>query len=72
MAMFIATEGHEGYIIKKDFELLIKTLDMADKAVRENSLKVFSEIYRNVGEDIWRLLKKDIPLKVKGLSLIHI
>jgi len=41
--------------------------DSSDKAVRENSLKVFAEAYTLLGEDIWRLLSKDVPVKVKGL-----
>ena len=53
--------------MKKDFELFLKTLDMADKSCRENSLKVFAEMYTLLGEDIWTMLKKDIPIKVKGL-----
>jgi len=30
-------------------------------------LKVFGECYKTLGEDIWRLLGNDIPIKVKGL-----
>lgn len=67
IAAFIKEEGDEGYVLKKDIELFTKTLDMADKSVRENSLKVFAEMYALHGEEIWRLIKKDIPIKVKGL-----
>lgn len=35
--------------------------------MRENCLRVFSEVYKVHGEGIWAILKKDIPLKVKGL-----
>lgn len=52
---------------KKDFELFLKTLDNADKSVREGSLKVFAESYSILGEEIWRLLNKDMPVKVKSL-----
>jgi hypothetical protein len=41
--------------------------DNADKGVRENSLKVFGEAYTLLGEDVWRMFPKDIPIKVKGL-----
>lgn len=30
-------------------------------------MKVFGECYKTLGEDIWRLLGNDIPIKVKGL-----
>ncbi len=52
---------------KKDFEVFLKTLDNADKSVRESSLKVFAESYSFLGEEIWRLLNKDMPAKVKSL-----
>lgn len=55
------------HLKKKDLEIFLKTAEMADKSCRENSLKVFAEIYNIVNEEIWKLLKKDIPLKVKGL-----
>ena len=45
----------------------MKTLDNADKSVRESSLKVFAESYTILGEEIWRLLSKDMPVKVKSL-----
>jgi len=54
-------------ITKKDFALFTTTADNNDKGVRENSLRVFAEVYAVMGEDVWRLLPKDIPLKVKGL-----
>ena len=35
--------------------------------MRESSLKVFAESYSILGEEIWRLLNKDMPAKVKSL-----
>ncbi len=35
--------------------------------MRESSLKVFAESYTILGEGIWDLLSKDMPLKVKNL-----
>jgi len=52
---------------KKDFALFITCADSPDKGVRENSLKVFGEAYTIIGEDVWRMFPKDIPIKVKGL-----
>ena len=52
---------------KKDFALFLTCADNADKGVRENSLKVFGEAYTLLGEDVWRMFPKDIPIKVKGL-----
>ena len=52
---------------RKDFALFLTCADMPDKGVRENSLKVFGEAYTLLGEDVWRMFPKDIPIKVKGL-----
>ena len=52
---------------KKDFALFLTCADNSDKGVRENSLKVFGEAYTLLGEDVWRMFPKDIPIKVKGL-----
>ena len=52
---------------KKDFALFVTMADSPDKTVRENALRVFAEAYAVLGEDIWRLLSKDVPVKVKGL-----
>lgn len=41
-------------------------MDSKDSAVRENSIVVLSEIYKQVDEDIWRVMGT-VPLKVKGL-----
>lgn len=65
MADYIVNNGVD-HILKKDYKLLIDMADNKDKYVRENSLKVFAEIYTVLGEKIWTYLK-DIPLKVKGL-----
>ena len=35
--------------------------------MRENALKVFGEAYTSLGEDVWRMFPKDVPIKVKGL-----
>lgn len=52
---------------KKDFALFLTCADNSDKGVRENSLKVLGEAYTLLGEDVWRMFPKDIPIKVKGL-----
>jgi hypothetical protein len=52
---------------KKDFALFLTCADNSDKGVRENSLRVFGEAYTLLGEDVWRMFPKDIPIKVKGL-----
>lgn len=54
-------------VTKKDFALFLVCADNSDKGVRENSLKVFAEAYALLGEDVWRMLPKDVPIKVKGL-----
>jgi hypothetical protein len=67
VAEFIHDEGIDGWVKKSDFELFLKTCEMPDKSCRENSLRVFAEIYKRIKEDVWRMFKKDIPLKVKDL-----
>ena len=47
--------------------MFITCADSPDKGVRENALKVFGEAYASLGEDVWRMLPKDVPIKVKGL-----
>ena len=66
IAEYIVTNGIEN-TTKKDFALFISCADASDKGVRENSLKVFAESYTIIGEDVWLLLPKDVPIKVKGL-----
>lgn len=63
---FITKNGIDS-ITKKDFLLFLTLADSADKGVRESSLKVFAETYSVLGEDVWRMLGKDVPIKVKGL-----
>ena len=46
--------------------MIAKLVDSKDSAVRENSICVLSEIYKQVDEDIWRVMGT-VPLKVKGL-----
>ena len=65
MADYIANNGADP-VMKKDYKLLIEMADNKDKAIRENSLKVFAEIYTLLGKKIWTHLK-DVPSKVKGL-----
>jgi hypothetical protein len=64
---FIVKNGSIGCCTKKDFGLFLNCTNSADKGVRENSLKVFAEAYTLIGEDVWRLLTTDVPIKVKGL-----
>ena len=52
---------------KKDFAMFTTCADSPDKGVRENALKVFGEVYTSLGDDVWRMLPKDVPIKVKGL-----
>ena len=54
-------------ITTNNFKLLLDRANSSDKNVRENSLRVFGEVYKVLKEDIWRLLGKDINIKVKGL-----
>ncbi len=53
IADFIVSNGIDS-ISKKDYELYLKTLDTADKSVRESTLRVFGEIYTILGEEIWK------------------
>lgn len=66
VACFIQTNGIDT-VTKKDFALFLQHAESSDKGLRENSLKVFAEAYLLLQEDVWRLLPKDIPTKVKGL-----
>lgn len=54
-------------VTKKDFALFVNCADSPDRSVRENALKVFAESYMYLGEDTWRMLGKEVPIKVKGL-----
>ena len=65
VADYIINNGVD-HLLKKDYKLFVEMADNKDKAVRENSLKVFAEAYTVLGEKIWTYLK-DVPLKVKGL-----
>lgn len=65
-ASFIKNNGVDS-ITKKDFTVFLDRANSSDKNVRENSLRVFAEVYKVLREDIWRLLGKEIPIKVKGL-----
>jgi len=67
VAEFISSRKGIDCCTKKDFDLFLVCVDSPDKGVREGSLKVFAEAYVEMGEDVWRLIKKDVPLKVKGL-----
>ena len=62
---YIADNGIDT-ITKKDFAAFQTAANSPDKDVREQSLKVFAEAYKHLGEEIWRLTK-DVPVKVKGL-----
>lgn len=66
VACYIREQGVDS-ITKKDFAIFLEKANSADKNVRENTLKVFAETYKVLGEDVWRLLGKDINVKVKGL-----
>ena len=51
---------------EQQIKVIAKLVDSKDSAVRENSICVLSEIYKQVDEDIWRVMG-NVPLKVKGL-----
>lgn len=51
---------------EQQIKVIAKLVDSKDSAVRENSIRVLSEIYKQVDEDIWRVMGT-VPLKVKGL-----
>ena len=51
---------------EQQIKVIAKLVDSKDSAVRENSICVLSEIYKQVDEDIWRVMGT-VPLKVKGL-----
>jgi hypothetical protein len=66
LSEYIAKNGVDS-ITKKDFAVFLDKANSGDKNVRENTLRVFAETYKVLGEDVWRLLGKDINVKVKGL-----
>jgi len=66
LAEYIKKNGVDS-ITKKDFAVFLDKANSGDKNVRENTLRVFAETYKVLGEDVWRLLGKDINIKVKGL-----
>jgi hypothetical protein len=46
--------------------LIAKLADNSDKSVRENALKVLSEIYKILDEGIWKIIG-EVSTKVQGL-----
>jgi cytoskeleton-associated protein 5 len=54
------------YTSEKDLKLVAKMADSNDKGIRENAVSAMGEIYRNLGDDIWRLVG-DVTPKVQGL-----
>lgn len=51
---------------EQQIKIIAKLVDSKDSAVRENAICVLAEIYKQVDEDIWRVMG-NVPLKVKGL-----
>ena len=51
---------------EKELKQMAKMADHADKSIRENAIKVMSEAYKYLDEDIWRVIGEVTP-KVKGL-----
>lgn len=51
---------------EQQIKVIAKLVDSKDSGVRENSICVLSAIYKQVDEDIWRVMGT-VPLKVKGL-----
>jgi len=66
IAAFVAKNGIDT-ITKKDYAVFLGCVDNSDKNVRENGLRVFAEIYKSLAEDVWRMLPKDVNIKVKGM-----
>lgn len=49
------------YSSEKEIKLIAKMADNADKAIRENSLKAMSEVYKHLNDDIWRIIGEVTP-----------
>ena len=64
-AEFIKLFGID-YTNEKEVKLIAKMADHADKHIRENALQAIGELFKVLGEDIWRIVG-DVSVKVKGL-----
>ena len=64
-AQFIQLFGIE-YTHEKDIKTIAKMADHGDKSIRENALSAIGEIYKLLGDDIWRAIGQ-VPTKVQGL-----
>ena len=64
-AEFIKLYGID-YTNDKEVKIIAKMADHGDKSIRENSLKAMSELYKVLGDDIWRTIG-DVTVKVQGL-----
>ena len=42
-------------------KLIAKLADHADKSIRDNALKVLSDVYSLLGDDIWRVIGEVTP-----------
>jgi len=55
LAIFIGNKGID-FLSEKDMQLMAKLADSPDKGVRDGALSILAEVYKAVGEDIWRVL----------------
>jgi cytoskeleton-associated protein 5 len=62
VAEFIKSYGID-YTSEKEIKLIAKMADHADKSIRENALKTLGEVYRLLGDDIWRVIG-EVTVKV--------
>lgn len=59
-ALFININGID-YSSEKELKFVAKMADHADKGIRENALKMMSEAYLHLEENIWRVLGEITP-----------
>jgi len=62
IAEFIKNYGIE-YTSEKEIKLIAKLADNPDKSIRENALKALGEVFKLLGDDIWRVIG-DVTAKV--------
>ena len=65
LADFITRNGVD-YSSEKEIRHIAKLTDSPSKNIRENALKVLGEAYKNLDDNIWRVLG-DLSTKCRGL-----
>ena len=60
LSEFIKSFGID-YTSEKEMKLIAKLADHADKSIRDNALKVLSDVYSLLGDDIWRVIGEVTP-----------